>query len=407
MLRLNFGLKKLLKGSFEFSKQGKQKNKFIINKNEFYFSEGNKGGKGSGKPPADANNQSNKKGKKSEEVSSNNIESNKLAVSNPKDEIKLEKKDTTINNDWEEEQEIIKTINYEELVKKRPPLKAEKYEISHKFENDPKNKVPNKQKKLLENLVTQMLRNEGISSAEAKEIKKDIRDPMNNAEGRYLLKINDRQDMMGYIQTFSDLHFYKTTFESLSRIIRRDREIRELNDPAYIQLRSQHKLVTYENMKYLVPETIDVRQNVNSKDWLKTQPRITKIDYSYNIEGNKEFHKKFSKMVDEDRLKMIEKQKLMKYIKLNPHNQQVKDRFIRKMLPDGITPDMIPDYDVDIKDYRPKVTKKSRRKFNREKVDTNFKNYEAWRCFDRNFMFFNEETDFLKVNLIPKYVIAV
>jgi hypothetical protein len=306
----------------------------------------------------------------------------------------------------EDEEEFIEYADkIKELLKPKQPLKNETYKIVHHHE-----KAQNKtrvNKKSLENLVTTLLRNEEITQKRAEEIKVELRDPLNNAYGRHLTKIKTRGDLFNYIQNFSDLYFYNVTFKNMDRIIRYNRELRDMKDPAFIQVRSQHKLVKNEDMQYLVPETTDVRQNVNSPDWLKEQPRMYSVGYNYNSEHYREFHSKFQKYVDEDKQKVLERKKLWKYVKLNPNDHQVRTRFLPKLLPDGVTPDMIPDYDVDITGFRPKVTKKSRRKYNAPRVDTDFKNYECWRCFDRVFSAFSHQYTCVRVNLIPKNLIAV
>jgi hypothetical protein len=332
----------------------------------------------------------------------NKVEKNKSSI--PDDKSNGKEKLPQKNENKEVIQENNK-YSKEEIFRKKTPLKNEKYEIIHNYEKV--SPIPEKQKKSLENLVTQFLRNEEINTKRAEEIKQEIRDPLNNSYGRHLTKIESRVDAHKYIKTPSDLFFYNRTFESLDRLIKYQRELKDEKDPAYIKIRSQHKLVTYDNMNYPIPENIDVRQNVNSPDWLKTQPRKYSVGYSYNIEENKEFHRNFENYVKIDKKKVLEKQQLLKYIKLNPNNQQVKLRFIPEYLPNGVTTEMIPDYDVDISEYKPNITKKSRRIYKEPRVDTDFKNYEAWRTFDRVFHSFNLDSEFLKVELTPKYLMNV
>jgi ribosomal protein L17 len=364
----------------------------FFNFDKFHFSEDKKGkGAKGGKPEKTEQKDGKNKGEKNKSAAQDDKSKGKEQLPQ-----KNEKKQVTEENT---------IFSKAEVFRKKTPLKNEKYEVTHNYEKV--SSVPEKQKKSLENLVTQLLRNEEITTKRAQEIKQEIRDPLNNAYGRHLTKIESRADAYKYIKNFSDLFFYHRTFDSLDRLIKYQRELHDEKDPAYIQLRSQHKLATYDNMNYPVPQNVDVRQNVNSPDWLKTQPRQYSVGYSYNTEENKEFHKNFEKYVEIDKKKVLEKQKLLKYIKLNPNNQQVKLRFIPQHLPDGVTPEMIPDYDVDINGYKPDITKKSRRIYKEPRVDTNFKNYEAWRTFDRVFHAFDVDSEFLKVELIPKYLINV
>jgi hypothetical protein len=359
---------------------------------KFHFSEDKKGKAAKGS----------KIDKTEQKDGKNKAEKNKSAAQNDKSNGKEQLPQKNENKEVKQENS---QYSKAEVFRRKTPLKNEKYEITHNYEKvGPSSE---KQKKSLENLVTQFLRNEEITTKRAQEIKQEIRDPLNDSYGRYLTKIESRADANKYIKNPSDLFFYNRTFESLDRLIKYQRELQDEKDPTYIQLRSQHKLATYDNMKYPIPENIDVRQNVNSPNWLKAQPRKYSVGYSYNIEDNKEFHKNFEKYVEIDKKKVVEKQKLLKYIKLNPNNQQVKLRFIPEHLPIGVDTEMIPDYDVDISGYKPNITKKSRRIYKEPRVDTYFKNYEAWRTFDRVFHSFVVNSEFLKVELIPKYLINV
>ena len=151
-----------------------------------------------------------------------------------------------------EEEFIEYTDKIKELLRPKQVLKNETYKIVHHHD-----KAQNKtrvNKKSLENLVTTLLRNEEITQQRAEEIKTEIRDPLNNAYGRHLTKIKHREDLFNYIQNFSDLYFYTVTFKNMDRIMRYQRELREMSDPNFIQVRSQHKLVKNEDMQFLVPE---------------------------------------------------------------------------------------------------------------------------------------------------------
>lgn len=364
----------------------------IYSSRVFWFSEDKKGqvdrsDKGKAKNPKQTENKN-----KKEEKKSNNVDNQKGNLKdNKEDKQQANKKQVTNQKDDEKKNTI--------------SLKNENYEISHNYEKS--GTVSAKQKQQLQNLVTKMLQEEGITSVRAQEIKKEIRNPLNDSLGRHLNEIDNSLDAFKHINNFTDYFFYKRTFDALDRLVRFKREIEDENDPAFIQLRSCHRLTHNGNISTRVPPDTDMRQNVNSKDWLKHQPRLSEVEYSYNIEGNREFYKKFPQFVKEDKKVIQEKQKLLKYMKLNPDNQQIRLKYAPRNLPVGITHDKIPEYDVDINGYKPSISKKSRRKFDRPRVDTNFKNYEAWRCFDRVYSTFSEEMDFIKVNLSPKHLISV
>jgi hypothetical protein len=375
----------------------------LYNSVTFSFSEGKKGQANKpendkGKNPKQAEN----KNKKDEKNTKNN-EGQKGNVKENKDDKQQVKKGGPV--DPKKQAASSKDLHKQDAKKTPVSLKNEKYEIAHHYEK--KEAVTPIQKQQLQILVSKMLQDEGITAVRAEEIKKEIRNPLNNAYGRYLNEINNSLEAFKHIDNFTDYFFYKRTFEALDRLVRYKREIADEKDPVFIQIRKQNKLIYNGDITHPLPPDTDMRQNVNSKNWLKQQPRLSEIEYSYNIEGNKEFYRKFPQFVQEDKKAQLEKQKLYKYMKLHPDNQQVRLRFIPRNLPTGITPEKIPDYDVDISGYKPTITKKSRRKFNRLRVDTNFKNYEAWRCFDRVYMTFSEEMDFIRVQLIPTNLINV
>jgi hypothetical protein len=286
--------------------------------------------------------------------------------------------------------------------KQKVPLKDEKYKIVHHY-----GQVDQKQKKTLDDFVTKMLREEAITQERSEEIKKELRNPLNNSMGRNLLDIGSLEDAGKYISNFSDWFFYKRTFDAMDRILRYQREQRDESNPEFQKIRSLDKLVKDSAIAPPKNPFKDMRQNMHSQDWLKEQPRLTQLNYNYNYEANREFTKKFPKYVEEDKKQTLEKHKLYKYMKLYPDSLQVKLRFIPKHLPDGVTTENIPDYPVDITGYKPAITKKSRRQYNRPKVDTEYKNYHVWRCLDRPWPVFDPEMDFLKVNLVPKNIIAV
>ena len=389
--------------------RGAIKHQFCINQSNtlnksvsFSFSEGKKGQtdkpEGKGKNPKQNENKN-----KKDEKNTKNVENQKGNMKDNKDDKTQGKKGGSVDN--KNQAATSKDLQKEEAKKPTLSLKNEKYDITHNYEK--KETLTQSQKQQLQNIVTKMLQDDGITAVKAEEIKQEIRNPLNNAYARYLNKIDSSLEAFKNINNFTDYFFYKRTFEALDRLVRYKREISDLKDPAYIQIRFQNKLVYNGDIKYPTDPQTDIRQNVNSKNWLKEQPRLSEVEYAYNIEGNKEFHKKFPQFVQEDKKATLEKKKLMKYMKLHPDNQQVRLRFIPRNLPVGITPEKIPDFDVDISGYKLAITKKSRRKFDRPRVDTNFKNYEAWRCFDRVFMAFSEEMDFIRVNLIPKNLINV
>lgn len=273
--------------------------------------------------------------------------------------------------------------------------------LSEKDKNSP---LLQREKQMLEKIANEMLRIDGFSPEQAEQLKKDVRNPIKLSMAPHLTDFQSITDIFEHSNTYTDVHFNSKALESFERLIHHDREERDLKNPAFIQIRNQHKLIQNSEMRFRIPKTTDVRQNVNNEDCMKTQPRVKHI-YNYNIEQNKEFSYDFKKMVKEDEENTLEKQRMIKYIKLNPTNHQVRTRLIPKYVPPHVSIDKLPDFDVDITNWKPPVTKKSRRMFNRSKIDSDFTNYEAWRCFDRPVEDFTEKDQFITILLKPKHLI--
>jgi hypothetical protein len=313
---------------------------------------------------------------------------------------------TEANLDEEVQGEDTTPATYKARREKIFSVRNEKYKIDHKYEK--LKPLPKEESKLLEELTTQMLRSEGISSMEAEQIKKEIRNPLKDALGPNLLKIDRLDDAMEkYVPNQAEYELHKNTFEAFDRLTHYQREEKDLTNPAYIKIRSMDRLAKNSEMEVPVPKNTDVRQNVNSKEWRSKQPRM-QVNYSYNIEGNKEFHKLFSKLKKDDMDKQEYEEKVLKYIKTNPTDNQVRTSLMPKYLTEGMTVENIPNSNIDITNFKPKISKKSRRKYSHERHDRDISNYEAWRCFDREWTYYSpQDMAFVRVELIPSNLILV
>lgn len=285
----------------------------------------------------------------------------------------------------------------------------EQYNIVHHYEQSTveKNKDKStleKDKKMLDSLVKKMLAINEISAEKAEAMKVEMRNPLYNTKAPNLFKLKEVSDVMEHIKGEDDLHWFYTTYKSFNKLYRYTKEERDKKDENFVRIRSMDKLLKNEDVVYIPPRIADVRQNQHSPDYLKTQPRMN-VTYSYNIEQHRDFHKMYEQSKKEDLKNMIEKQKLIKYIKENPDNHAVKTRHHKQNFPVSI--DKLPDYDVDIAGYKPTVTKKSRRKYDYPKYNTDFKNYSAWRCFDREQLVYSEDEPYLLVKLIPQKLVEV
>jgi hypothetical protein len=157
-------------------------------------------------------------------------------------------------------------------------------------------------------------------------------------------------------------------------------------------------------MTFPLPKNRDVRQNVNSPEFMTRQPRLA-MNYNYNFEEHREFQRAFDKYTKEDKERLLYQEKLIKYIKTYPNRPEVKHSLLKKHV---VVPlDSLPDYDVDITGFKPPVAKKSRRKYDKPKYDIDIKDYHCWRSFDRTKPFFTDQQAYLSVELIPKNLVDV
>jgi hypothetical protein len=305
---------------------------------------------------------------------------------------------TSVQNKENKTKDISKS---KENAKPEKSFANEKYNIVHHYDTT---SISSEKKKLLENIVTQFLREEKLSSEEAEKFKKDIRDPLYETVIPDVKKLDSPTAIVNVLKDVPTLEWYYRSMKPFMKLLRYQREERDLKDPNYIQVRSQDKLLRYKDMKFMRPKNTDVRQNVNSPDFLKVQPKL-QMNYSYNLEEHKEFTWAYEKAVVENTQKEQFKQKLIKYIKTYPNRPEVKFSLMKKHV---VVPlDSLPDYDVDISDFKPPISKKSRRKYDKPKNEVDIKDYNCWRSFDRLQLIFTPKQSYLTVELIPKHVVEV
>ena len=259
------------------------------------------------------------------------------------------------------------------------------------------------EKNYLDKITKDYLKDYEIDAKEAEFLRGKRADILSYSLFERFRDLKTTEDLQEYLSSFTEFKNFEYVQERFDNLVQYAREYRDLKNPSFIQIRSMDKLL--KNDQKIIPRErdVDTRQNANSEDYLKMQPRM-KIDYSYNYEHYKEFYQKFDKYSKEDQIKQIEKMKLIKYIKTNPDKYDVKDRWISKYY--NVPMEKLPDYDVDISDYKPPITKKSRRRFEKSKL-TDITNYEAWRVFDRDPEYFSISHKNIKVELIPKNLVDV
>ena len=240
-----------------------------------------------------------------------------------------------------------------------------------------------------------------IDAKEAQTIKERRKDIMTYSMFEHFRDYKTTDDKK-YYSSFTDYKNFEFVLKRFDKLANFVREEKDHKDPAFIASRSQDRLLKDSEKQYRKSRDIDVRQNFNSPDYLKIQPRL-KIDYNYNTEQHREFSNYFEQIYNEDQKKLLEKMKLVKYVKENPDNYDVKNRYLGKHFP--VPVERLPDYDVDISDYKPPTTKKSKRKYGVK--DNNINKYSAWRCFDRESTIFFQDGTHINVEFKPKHLIQV
>ncbi len=268
--------------------------------------------------------------------------------------------------------------------------------ISHDYEKE-FGAVSITEKNYIEKVTKEFLKDYNIDAKEAEFLKERRKDILSYALFDRIRDIKSLKEVNQYIATYTDYKNYDYTLSRFDRLVQVYRELRDNQNPAYIQLRSMDRLLKDEEKRLPKDRNIDTRQNANSDNYLKIQPRM-KIDYAYNIEQNKEFYFTFDKIFQEDQKRLIEKMKLVKYIKTHPNKYGVKNRWIAKHF--NVPIEKLPDYDVDITGFEPQPTKRAKRNYEKRMAD-DISNYEAWRVFDRLPTFYNEDDHHYNIELIP------
>lgn len=274
--------------------------------------------------------------------------------------------------------------------------------VSHNYEKE-FGAVSKSERDYIEKITKDFLRDYDIDAKEAEFLKERRPDFLSYTEFDRMRDIKTSEDVKNYIANYTDYKNFEFTLDRFDNLVQWYREVRDMENPAYLHLRSIDKLLKNEQMMQPKERNIDTRQNALSNDYLKIQPRM-KIDYSYNYEQNKEFKHTFNKIFEEDQKKLIEKMKLIKYIKSNPQKYGVRNRWLAKHF--NVPIEKLPDYDVDITGFKPEPTKKSKRKYEK-RMANDISNYEAWRVFDRMPTFLGIEELHFNFELIPINLIHV
>ena len=274
--------------------------------------------------------------------------------------------------------------------------------VSHNYEKE-FGAVSKPEKDFIEKVTKDFLRDFGIDAKEAEFLKERRPDILSYALFDRMRDLKTAEDVYNHISDYTDYKNFEFTLERFDNLVQVYRESRDMENPAYVQLRSMDRLLKNEEKKLPKERDVDTRQNALSDDYLKIQPRM-KIDYAYNYEQNKEFKHTFDNIFQADHKKLIEKMKLVKYIKSNPQRYGVRNRWLAKHF--NVPIEKLPDYDVDIAGFKPEPTKKSRRKYQKRMAD-DISNYEAWRVFDRVPTFYSAEDHHYNVELIPANLVHV
>lgn len=289
-----------------------------------------------------------------------------------------------------------KVLGMKEAFEVQEPKDFESTVVSHNYEKE-FGVVSKQEKDFIEKITKDFLRDFGIDAKEAEFLRERRPDILSYALFDRLRDLKTAEDVHNYISDYTDYKNFEFTLERFDNLTQIYRESRDMENPAYVHLRSIDKLLKNEEIKVPKERSVDVRQNALSNDYLKIQPRM-KVDYAYNFEQNKEFKHTFDSIVQADQKRLNEKMKLVKYIKSNPLKYGVRNRWLAKHF--NVPIEKLPDYEVDIAGFKPEPTKKSRRKYQKRMAD-DISNYEAWRAFDRVPTFYSADDHHYNVELIP------
>jgi hypothetical protein len=272
--------------------------------------------------------------------------------------------------------------NVEVQIKKDNNL--DQVKISHVYEKDKNSpsKIPLEEKELMDKLIKDFLKETNSSKEDLEVMKENIRNPMHYTEGPNVFKINSNEDINNILKDVQGLFENHYAFKKVSKVIKYKKQVDSEYDENFQTIRKIDRVL----MNSEIPEQIDKNRNdspnFNSPDFLKKQERL-EINYNYNFEQHRDFTHTFKKQRAIDDKRLLEEQKYLKHLKENKDHPGVKASKIPKL---AVPVEKLPDYDVDVSNYKPERTKKSRRIYDRRLHDINITNYDAWRCFDRYFL---------------------
>ena len=253
--------------------------------------------------------------------------------------------------------------------------------ISHVYEKGKNltSQVPPNEKEMMDRLIKQFLKETNTTKEELEQMKENIRNPMHYTEGPNVFNINSNEDIKKVFKDVQGVFDNHYAFKKVSKIIRYKKHLDLEYYEKYQTIRKIDRILLNSETPQEVDKNKNLSPNLNSPDFLKKQERLD-INYNYNYEQHRDFTNTFKKQKAIDEKRTLEEQKYLKHIKENREHPGVKASKISKLV---VPVEKLPDYNVDITNYKPERTKKSRRIYDRRLHDINITNYDAWRCWDR------------------------
>ena len=319
----------------------------------------------------------------------------------------------------------VSKLNQEELIKGTKPTNLNKlYKIrNYNAERPDKHNLvlhtkPNdtQQKVLLERLVNRMLNEEGVTTKESEEFKKEVRQADYGFRFDNLSKITDKSFGLELEKDFDfgDLMIAEKSFLQYKFLYKYHQEQKKYLDPLFSKLDSMerndvygyNKLENYKKTGKWYPHKNEISPNKEDIEAGKKQERF-ELDYNYNFEENKVYTREYTKAKEIDNKKTDYENKLLAYIKNNPDSKHARRFQYKSHIPIdrlNISPDILSN--PNFLNWEPEKTQSERKK-RVDKHSKDLKDFDCWRSFNVSLPYTKRISDNgRKIRIVPKKLIS-
>lgn len=297
----------------------------------------------------------------------------------------------------------------------QPPAKGNKPNnnknekaVESKYKIDFHTKTPNKE--IMEKLISNMLKEDGITPEQAEKFKTKVREPTYGYRYESVIRANDPEYVDKVAKNWLDLEaFHRATLKYQKLMRYQFEQRREAFDERYKLVKDMDRPLMIgeepskrikDNVKW-TPHQKESYPNTEADMIGKRQPRI-ELNYNYNFEENTTFTRVYEEAKKLDTKNVDQRNKLLAYLKQN--KTKTDDRLIYREL-NKLSSDVdkyyIPDGNYDFTNYSLPLNRKDKKPII-PKHSSDVTNYEIWRSFDKKPSFFRSYNQgYKKITISP------